>query len=116
MKGFGYHRRDDGSPDIELREVTFVGTPDEIRRIAHFLEWAADEMARYGEKFGHRHLRDKWRKWNETHVDVIVDTPLPSESDSTNNAKGQGKTRRMNKSSATKVTRKAASGKKPAGA
>ncbi len=75
MKGFGYRRDDDVLPVMELSEMTFTGTPDEIRRIAHFLEWAADEMERLSAKFGHRHLRDKWRKWNKKHVDVIVDTP-----------------------------------------
>lgn len=76
MKGFGYCRDDDESLVMELREMTLVGTPDEIRRVARFLKSTADEMERFDTSFGHRHLRDTWRDWNESHVDVIVATPV----------------------------------------
>ncbi len=76
MKGYGQRRDDDESPVTELEEMTLVGTPDDIRRVAKFLGWAADEMDREGTRFGHRHLRDWWREWNGGHdVDVIVDNP-----------------------------------------
>jgi hypothetical protein len=65
---------------MELEEMTLVGSSDEIRRVAMFLGWAADEMDRHGASFGHLHLRDWWREWNEKHVDVIVYTPFANES------------------------------------
>jgi hypothetical protein len=77
MKGFGYPR-DDDSRGFELREATLAGTSEEIRLVARFLEFAANEMDNGGTTFGHRHLRDWWKEWNEKDADVIVHTPSAS--------------------------------------
>ncbi|HDZ8982162.1 hypothetical protein ACET6Z_16485 [Aeromonas veronii] len=61
MKLYGY--KDDGL-DIgeinpsELKEITLVASPIELRRIAAFLEQAAFEMDRMGDSYSHEHLSD----------------------------------------------------------
>lgn len=62
MKIYGY--KDEGL-DIEeiipakLAEITLVASPSELRRIASFLESAAQEMERMGGAYDHEHLSDK---------------------------------------------------------
>ena len=62
MKLFGY--KDEGLPIEEIRpdelaEITLVATPDELRKMARFLDDAAARMDSMGEVFSHEHLSDK---------------------------------------------------------
>jgi hypothetical protein len=59
---------------IELSEVTLIGSPDELRRIASFIQKSADEIEKHGDKFGHNHLQDEedLKPWFYQGVDVIV--------------------------------------------
>jgi hypothetical protein len=43
----------------ELAEITLVATPDELRRIARFLESCASGMEARGRSWEHEHLSDK---------------------------------------------------------
>lgn len=45
----------------ELAEVTLVATPEELRRIARFLEDCANGMEARGKSWEHEHLSDKDR-------------------------------------------------------
>jgi phosphopantothenoylcysteine synthetase/decarboxylase len=56
MKLYGY--KDEGLPieDVEpaeLAEITLVATPDELRKIAEFLQSAAQSMERMGDAYDH---------------------------------------------------------------
>jgi hypothetical protein len=42
----------------ELAEITLVATPDELRRIAKFLENCANGMEAHGKSWEHKHLSD----------------------------------------------------------
>ncbi len=74
-KAFGYAKKqisDEGL--LALSEVSFVGSPAELRRIAAFLVKSAEDIEKYGENFSHNHLRHEkdLRPWNNESVDVIV--------------------------------------------
>lgn len=56
----------------ELAEVTLVATPDELRRIAKFLESAAVSMERMGSTYDHEHLSDKMREFEGSPHFVVV--------------------------------------------
>jgi len=62
MKLYGYK---EGQPPVEgvpvkpLAEVTLVASPDELRRIAQFLNDAANNMESMGSVYCHEHLADK---------------------------------------------------------
>jgi len=43
----------------ELAEITLVATPDELRRIAKFLEYCANGMEARSKTWEHEHLSDK---------------------------------------------------------
>ncbi len=65
MKIHGY--ADEGRPieDIvpaDLAEITLVATPDELRRIAKFLESCANGMETRGNGWEHEHLSDMVEK------------------------------------------------------
>jgi hypothetical protein len=61
LKIYGY--KDDGL-DIqeiepqELREITLVASPSELRKIAKFIELAAEKLEKSDAKFDHVHLSD----------------------------------------------------------
>ena len=59
---------------LSMSEITFEGSPAELRRIAAFIAKSAAEIEKYGEKFGHNHLRDEkdLAHWTDDSVDVIV--------------------------------------------
>jgi len=62
IKLYGY--KDEGLPieeidPQELAEVTLVASPDELRKIAHFLQATAERMERMGKNYSHEHLSDK---------------------------------------------------------
>jgi len=59
---------------LVMKEITFVSSPADLRRIAAFLVKTASVMEEHGEKFGHRHLQDEedLRPFPVGSVDVIV--------------------------------------------
>lgn len=58
IKLYGYAESIDSSRVVALDEVTLVGDPALLRRVAKFLLHAADEMERHDKAFGHEHLQD----------------------------------------------------------
>jgi hypothetical protein len=72
---YGY--KNEGLPieDVEpseLAEITLVATPEELRRIATFLESAADSMERMGSAYAHEHLSDKMPEFEESPHFVVI--------------------------------------------
>ena len=64
MKIHGYADEDLKIEEIapaELAEITLVATPEELRRIARFLENCANGMETCGKSWEHEHLSDKDR-------------------------------------------------------
>ncbi len=59
---------------MEMSEITFEGSPTELRAIAAFLTRSADELEKHGKNFGHNHLKDEKHPapWSSDAVDVIV--------------------------------------------
>lgn len=59
---------------LELREVTFHGTPADLREIASFLVDAANEMELDEHPISHRHLSIECPAWKSRHPqhDVIA--------------------------------------------
>jgi hypothetical protein len=43
----------------KMAEITLVATPEELQKIAAFLLFSAQEMARMGHQFNHLHLSDE---------------------------------------------------------
>jgi hypothetical protein len=64
LKVYGYGNETqagDASEPVELAEVTLVATPDELRRIAIFLERCAEGMQAHGKSREHEHLSEEDR-------------------------------------------------------
>lgn len=62
MKLYGYKYEGLSIEEIEpqeLAEITLVAPPEELRKVAKFIVWAANEMEKNGKKFEHVHLSDK---------------------------------------------------------
>lgn len=62
MKIYGYADEEKDIEDIvpdELVEITLVASPEELRRIARFLEDCANGMEVRGKSWEHEHLSDK---------------------------------------------------------
>lgn len=64
MKIYGY--KDDGSAKTigssELAEITLVANPDELRKIAKFIEAAAEGMEKQ-KGWEHEHLSDRFKEF-----------------------------------------------------
>ena len=77
IRAFGYALTPwDQTRPAALSEVTFVATPDVLRRIARHLLQAADELEKHpNPPFDHFHLQDEWDGWTGEDVDVIVARP-----------------------------------------
>ena len=58
----------------ELAEITLVASPDELRRIARFLESCAIGMEARGKSWEHEHLSDKDRSF-ESSPHLVVFNP-----------------------------------------
>ncbi|MFZ6639911.1 Imm32 family immunity protein [Undibacterium sp. TC4M20W] len=61
MKIYGYKNTELASEDIvpdELAEITLVASVQELRKIARFINSAADDMERDNSNWEHRHLSD----------------------------------------------------------
>ena len=80
MKIFGY--KDKGlSPDkiepSELAEITLVANAEELRKIARFIDAAADGMETLGKNWEHEHLSDKFHVF-ESSPHFVVFNPEAS--------------------------------------
>jgi hypothetical protein len=64
---------------LDMREITFDRRPDDLRRVARFLEHYAAEIQSGGWRRSHISLTSFDRSWNATHadVDVIILNPDP---------------------------------------
>ncbi|WP_150740771.1 MULTISPECIES: Imm32 family immunity protein [Pandoraea] len=74
MKIYGYSFGGDAELS-ELHEVSFVASPEELRRIARFLEDCAAGMAACGGDWMHEHLSDNVQGFKGT-PDVVVVNPV----------------------------------------
>jgi hypothetical protein len=75
MKAFGVEKR----KSLELRQVTFYGTSEEIRAVVVFLSEMADRMHR-SPTFGHAHMQDFSPTWHKGSPDVIAYAAVSSTS------------------------------------
>jgi hypothetical protein len=58
----GYAKEEQDAENLipaELAEITLVASPDELRRIAKFLENCAGKIEKLGKAWGHEHLSDQ---------------------------------------------------------
>jgi hypothetical protein len=60
---------------IEMAEVTLEATPEELRKIAAFLNSAADEMESMGAVYDHEHLSDKQPGFESSPHVVVCRSP-----------------------------------------
>ena len=75
MKLYGY--ADEGLPVEEivpaaLTEITLCATPDELRKMAAFLESCAAEMERMGPSYDHVHLSDRLKEFESSPHFVVA--------------------------------------------
>ena len=66
MKIYGHADEDSPAEDVvpdELAEITLCATPDELRKMAAFLELCAKEMERMGSNFDHVHLSERVKEF-----------------------------------------------------
>ncbi len=69
MKIHGYADEGKEIEDIvpaELAEITLVATPEELRRIARFLENCANGIEARGKSWEHEHLSDKDKSFKDS--------------------------------------------------
>lgn len=74
MKIYGYSLKPEINNLLEMREVTFQGESEQIKKIANFLNHVADLIEKHGEDFGHEHILDFYSDWREKfpNIDIIV--------------------------------------------
>jgi hypothetical protein len=80
MNLYGYKREElliDNTRPSELAEITLVATPEELRRIAKFIEAAAENMERLGNSYEHEHLSDQMPVFNESPQIIVVSADHP---------------------------------------
>lgn len=58
MNLYGYPMDGECDEPLRLREVTFSTDAAMLRRLAAFFVYAAEQMNRFGENFGHEHFED----------------------------------------------------------
>ena len=72
MDAFGYSEKKLSLNGLHrLSEVTFQGSPEDVRRIAQFLLTAADELEK-SSRIDHVHAQDTLKPWDYSWPDVIV--------------------------------------------
>jgi len=75
MEAHGYAKEEQDVENLtpsELAEITLVASPDELRRIAKFLEHCASEIDSCGKSWCHEHLSDKDKSFiNSPHFVVF---------------------------------------------
>lgn len=57
---------------VELSELSISADAVTIRAIAKFLNDAADEMDKLGEKYDHVHMQDRSSSWKDSWTDIVV--------------------------------------------
>jgi hypothetical protein len=75
MKLFGYASEElpiEDRVSAELVEVTLNATPQELWRMAEFLNFCAAEMDRMGIKYDHVHLSDRMKEFRESPHFVVM--------------------------------------------
>ncbi len=71
MKIFGYCN-DDDEHIVELKEISFLGNSEELKRVAEFIAYSASQISIHKEKYDHEHYRDYDKHWNKSEPDIIV--------------------------------------------
>ena len=69
VKIFGYKNEGLAPEKIEpseLAEITLVANADELRKIARFIEAAAEGIETRGKNWEHEHLSDKYREFESS--------------------------------------------------
>lgn len=72
MKIFGYQKNklnDEGL--LEMEEITFQGTPEQLRLVADFLRTAADNIEANPGKFDHGHISSNNATWDD-YPEIVV--------------------------------------------
>lgn len=73
MKIFGYKTCDVNDEGLlEMKEVTFLGKPKQLRQIADFLRSAADFIEANPGEFDHDHISSSNPAWNDDYPEVVV--------------------------------------------
>jgi len=74
MKIYGHSLNPEIKSLLEMKEVTFQGDSEQIKKIAVFLNHAADNIEKHGEDFDHEHIIDFFSDWREKfpNIDIIV--------------------------------------------
>ena len=72
IRFYGYPKSMELDSPLELDEVALASEPVTLRRIAAFLQHAADLMERHGDSFGHEHYSDFVGQKASELTDVIV--------------------------------------------
>ena len=76
MDIYGYKEKDTEIEGlIKIRDLGISASPETLRAVANFLNFAADELEHMGEDFGHLHLMDEWEGWTENVTDIQVVNP-----------------------------------------
>lgn len=76
MKVHGYAKEEHDVENLipsELTEITLVASPDELRRIAKFLNHCASEIESSGKSWCHEHLSDKDKSFLNSPHFVVFD-------------------------------------------
>lgn len=74
MKIYGYKNEEQSSGFVEpaeLAEITLVASPQELRKIAQFINAAADGIETLGSAWEHEHLSDKHKEFTSSPHFVI---------------------------------------------
>ena len=69
MKIYGYKNEGQDPENIEpseLAEITLVANADELRKIARFIDAAAEGIEKRGKNWEHEHLSDKYREFESS--------------------------------------------------
>jgi len=73
MKIFGYQSRQVNENGLlEMKEVTFQGTPEQLRLVADFLRGSADCIEANPGEFDHDHISFNNPSWNDDYPEVLV--------------------------------------------
>lgn len=82
MKLFGYKNDElelDDTKPSELIEVTLVASASELRKIARFMDAAANGMEKSSKDWEHEHLSDKYKEFASSPQLVIFNAEVESD-------------------------------------
>jgi len=73
MKIFGYKKTEVNDYGLlELNEITFQGSPEQLRTIAKFLLEVAESIEMNPGKFDHDHISFNNPNWNDDYPEIVV--------------------------------------------